>query len=579
MTAKTGRAVEVDVPLEQKIYHKPVLKKSADASTPDVLEHVDEAQLGGQKYAYNGRDYHFRVKAARGYRITEYPTEAYVYVNDTLIFEDPITPDANRQFTIFGSELTHTLHPELAALDKATLDALALSNTDYADWTGSTQPNSDGYRGYNIDIRFDRFATEELEYIVEGVTNDGGYVTYAKDDGEDDCDITETDEKDPREYIMVQTRNSKNALGGPNHNTGTFTFTGNGDNIVERVFINGLEVDTYNDLHSFTYTFGEVDMDNNITVLFWDGEHPSTDKVMTIVVGDYGFADVTSPVAATGDDALMCTRRTYLNPTGNLVFTTRPAGDAYKLYKVERELEGEPRENVTNSNPDYEDLEDVEEWDFPTLEDSATYRYDKLMESMAFGAIFVEKTYKVEGYIDLGQRSNLSDAIGPRTGATVTFVRLNADGTEKAKQVPFKTVSTAARHDSTFTIDLPAGKWNVYVTKQGYVTYEITGFELTAPDPEDKVTYFANKQTVVPFIGSTREGKMITLQDAANVKSGLRPGVNLTVYNQADVDNDGQTLALDLAYVWHNFNECVIIQEYSDFEARGSYMVDEATNP
>ena len=683
VTAKTGRAVEVDVPLEQKIYHKPVLKKSADASTPDVLELVDEAQLGGQKYAYNGRDYHFRVKAARGYRITEYPTEAYVYVNDTLIFEDPITPDANRQFTISGSELTHALHPELAALDKATLDALALSNTDYADWTGSTQPNSDGYRGYNIDIRFDRFATEELEYIVEGVTNDGGYVTYAKDDGEDDCEITETDEKDPREYIMVQTRNSKNALGGPNHNTGTFTFTGNGDNIVERVFINGLEVDTYNDLHSFTYTFGEVDMDNNITVLFWDGVNPSDDKLMTLVVGEFGFADVIKPEAETD---VMLTRRVYLNPTENLEFETH-AMIGFELYKVEKEsgsteerseinpvssrtvekVEDEHTYNiaydkfsvspptdeeknvtvyVTFKNPDapmtpnlfvksyvsygkgtvdpagiliyckwdtveidltadkpedgtvwlvksvmvsdYYDIDNAKEFEYDKpLADYKLYRWDTLEKDMAFGAVFMEKAFPVKGYVDLDQNTDNLTLGAPRSGAVVKFVRLDEQGNEIAKQPLFMTTSAELRKDALFEIELPAGKWNVYVTKQGYLTYKLTDFTMAEPalldaeKGEYAVTLFGKNTSgaepevwhVVPYIGSTLVGKMITLTDAANVKSGWRAGVNDTVFNMADVTNNGEVNTDDMTFVMFNFNKRLVTQPYSDFAEKGSSSV------
>ena len=668
--AEQAKVTEVEVPMEQKVYHKPVLKKDGAGSE---LELVTDAELGGQKYAYNNRQYHFRVKAAKGYKITKYPTKADVYVTDkdgnTVTLYENLGPNEYGLFTLGSQYMNPSAYSVLEALDDETLTALKTNDAQgYGDWIGP-QPDDEGYRGYNIVIKFDEYEAVELEYIVEGVTNDLGHVTYEPQESATVCTPktqTDNDTDGAYEYIMVQTKNSEN--GGPLHMTGTFTFTGDGDNVVEAVYINGLEVDTYDDLHEFSYTFGEVDMDNNITVLFWDGVNPTDDTVMTLVVGEYGFADTVTPVA---EEDIMLTRRVYLNPSADLEFDAHPM-NGYELWSVEKEANGEriavtddPNYKISTSqkevdghsidftrykvskptagekninvyvtfkHPDavrtpnlfvksyvrtgtgvadpagiliysrndtveiglstkpddtwlvkgeviseFENLDNVTgTYDFPTQEKNNVYRYDTLTDSIGLGAVFVEKGYPVEGYIDLGQDGTASvDKI--LTGATVRFVRLDDEGiAELPKTAEYVTLSQKLRHNSLFHVDLPAGHWNVYVTKQGYVQYKITDFVMTAPANETDITQFGLsddgtvQHQIVPYIGSTKTGTTISLTDASGVKSGMRSGLSAIQKAKADVDNDDNVTAVDLAYVWFNYNRYAFEQPYSDFKTRGS---------
>ena len=656
ITTETGKATNVEVPLEKKIYHKPVLSHMNEQQ----LEIIRNADIGGEKYAYNNRDYHFRIKGAKGYRIVEYPTYALVTIGDKVI-EQRIDPDDSGLFTVPAEILNQApfTYDELTTL-KAT------EGSGYEDWSGA-QPDSDGYRSYNVVVQFDHFKVEEIEYIVEGSTNAGGTVTYDPSVPFADGRPAEVAEND---YVRVRTQKEiKDQTTGTieqerNQKTGTFTFAANDGYVIERVYINGLQINTYNDTKGFTYSFGEVDMDNSIVVLFYDGNTPSTDKLLTLVVGDFGFADVDKPVEEKGDNGVMFSRRVYLNPQTNLEFSTHTINDeVYELYKVEKEtvsanqtvseriditqsavggsysIASEEAKNVvvyvtfrnksaeTNITPTlfvksyvyegqgvmdpcgiliynkydspeftlkpdtdgswlakgvmlspFENLDITEEND--TLSAENVFRYDSLTESIGVGAIFVEKGYKVQGLVDLGQASGLTtDA--PRAGATVTFVRLE-NGAEKAKQVPYVTTTNAKRNNAVFNIDLPAGDWNVYVTKPGLATYKLTNYHLDKPADDDTITYFGGSQdrVVVPYIGSTVNGKTISLQDAANVKSGWRDNVNAVVKNMANVDDDEAGVTYrDLVYVIKNYNKRQITQEYSDFADNGSKSVKQITYP
>ncbi|MBR0088493.1 MAG: hypothetical protein IJP94_01500, partial [Clostridia bacterium] len=328
--AETGKATEVEVLLEKKIYHDTEIK-GYGAQTLDLVKSAD---LGGERYAYNNRDFHFRIKGAKGYRIVEYPTYALVTIGDKVI-ERRIDPDDSGLFTVPAEILNQApfTYDELTTL-KAT------EGSGYEDWSGA-QPDSDGYRSYNVVVQFDHFKVEEIEYIVEGSTNAGGTVTYDPSVPFADGRPAEVAEND---YVRVRTQKEiKDQTTGTieqerNRKTGTFTFAANDGYVIERVYINGLQINTYNDTKGFTYSFGEVDMDNSIVVLFYDGNTPSTDKLITLVVGDFGFADVDKPVEEKGDNGVMFSRRVYLNPQTNLEFSTHTINDeVYELYKVEKE--------------------------------------------------------------------------------------------------------------------------------------------------------------------------------------------------------------------------------------------------
>ena len=182
--------------------------------------------------------------------------------------------------------------------------------------------------------------------------------------------------------------------------------------------------------------------------------------------------------------------------------------------------------------------------------------------------------------------------IFPVRGATVKFVRLvESDDdpdvfVEKEKQVPFTADSSASRNNSTFSVELPAGKWNVYVSKQGYVTYKLTEFDMPEMSDDNDVYKFGTpdgtsgtQQKVVPYIGSALTGNSISLTDAAYVKSGMQGGVTKTVFEMADVDNNNDVNYKDLAYVWKNYNQRLVSQEYNDFKVSGCVSVPQMTEP
>ena len=637
VSAETGKVTDVEVSLEKKIYHKAQVVDNASSLTL-----VEDADLGGEKYAYNGQDYHFRIKGAKGFRIKSYPKFAYVSIGDenaeNRVVELELEHDKNGLFTLKAEKIAQH------ALSRQYMED-TLGYTDVED-----QPDDEGFRSYNIVIHFSEYEVIELEYDVEGMTNNLGYVTYAPDEGENDCLMTDHADKDDDgndEYIVVHTHNSERE-GGRNHSTGTFTFKAKGDNVVEKVYINGLLIDTYNGEKEFSYTFGTVDMDSSIIVMFWDGVTPSNDTVMTLVVGEYGSVDVSSPEV---DKDVSLTRRVYLNPTANLEFKAKAINEDYTLCSVEKANEGFARIDITQSADDdgkysippvtgesvtvyvtfrnvdvdrtpnvfvksyvydgkgvinpagiliytmhdtpelllttdeddnwrakgvmispFEKLNEVNEWDFDSILKSNTYRHESLTGDIAIGAIFVEKAYKLQGIVDLSQRSQVTEA-DPKTGALVTFKRLE-NGVEVEKQVPVKATTTAARTGAVFTAELPAGDWNVYITKQGYATYKITNFPFNPDGNEETYKFGVSdggvQQTVVPYIGAAVSGESITLSDAAAIKSGLRKDVSDSIHTIADVDNDNYVTYKDMTYVMNNFNKWMIIQEYETFRNSGS---------
>ena len=638
--AKTGKVTDETVYLDKKIYHAAVV----GAEDKQYLEIAPDNYYSGGRYAYNGRDFEFRARSARGFKITDYPSTAEVIIYDTdgvtvLKKVSDITADsATGVFTLKGENLDQR---ELSAVELGTLKNTA--NSGYEDWNGAQPDTADGYRSFNIVINFNDFEVEELEYTVEGMTNGLGHVTYAATPDGSVPQITDTTGMEVNDVESIAAKTIKKDGETPsNHLTGTFTFTGDEENyIVEKVYINGIEIDGYADLHEFSYSFGSVNSDNSIAVLFWDGETPSSDSLITLVVGEYGEVNVTSPDNMTG---LTNTKHTFLNKD-SVVFNTTPENDNYVLDSVVKELDGEQynitmsanggaytvnkaaKKNVTvyvtfrNAKADasptlfvksyvnvgegsispagiqivrmydslefnlaaitkgswmaggvtvspYNDLSSGEKYNFDTLDKNNTYRFDSVTESIAVGANFVEKAYPVSGKVDLSQNSNVTQT-DPKTGATLTFVRLDSNGNENLKVAKYVTTTTAKRKDATFTVDLPAGEWNVYVTKPGYITYVITDYEF---DPSVS-SNFGEGKTVVTYVGSTETGTTIALNDAANVKSGMRAGVSETIFNRADVDNNGLVEVRDITYVLKNFGKQMIKQSYSDFCENGSNMI------
>lgn len=319
----------------------------------------------------------------------------------------------------------------------------------------------------------------------------------------------------PEHDIKVRTTKSdKTNSISANHKTGTFTFNADAGYYVERVYINGLRTDIYDDLTTFTYTFGDVDMDCSIIVMFWDGEHPSTDTILTLVVGDYGFADVSSPTAYAEND-IMCTRRTYLNPTENLEFTTHAFSEGHELYKIEKEIEGESRVDITGIN-------DGGKYSVAPVEAKNVITYVTFKNKQAE----ITPTLFVKSYVYSGQ--------GVADPAGILIYNI------------FDSVE----------IDLIADAENSWLAR---------GVMLS---PYEDLTNTSEYEFDEKLAKNTYRYDSLT--DAAYVKSGMRGGVTQTVFDKADVDNNKSADHVDLAYVWFNYNQRQTEQTYSDFCENGS---------
>ncbi|MBQ3462524.1 MAG: carboxypeptidase regulatory-like domain-containing protein, partial [Clostridia bacterium] len=324
VTVQPKVAKNIEVELEKKIYHVPEVKGVGGGESP--LELVTNMDLGGERYGYNGRDFHFRAKAAPGYTIDTYPTQATVvigienedgYETTTII----LTEDDDHMFTLDKSFLHQ------AELEKSKLATLyGGSEDDY------TQPNENGYRSYNIEITFDKYRADEKALEVRGIAGEHGTVAY--DNGNPADSMAATEVTADHEYVVSGIVPGKTGY----EQTGTFTFTADTDNdyMVEKVFINGVQTHKYDNKDSFTYSFDKPETDCSIIVTFWDGVNPSGDSIITLIVGDYGAVNVTEPEEK-AETGVRETTRTYLNPD-KVEFKTVP-DTGYQLYAVKTQIE------------------------------------------------------------------------------------------------------------------------------------------------------------------------------------------------------------------------------------------------
>ena len=642
VTVTPNVAKNVDVPMDLRIYHVPEV-------LGDTLTLTGKGDLAGERFGYNGHDFHFRVKAAPGYKIETYPTKATVTIGEEGeegYYQGEITPNDDKLFIIEGEHLNQ---PAILGDDN-------LQRVFGEGWDQFRQPNEDGYRSYNIKIEFDRFVAVPIDLNVTALAGTNGKVSY-DGTGSDFADVTETITADHEYKIggIAPDDESKNTVGKFTFSGDTYTAEVDGEEKelqyqVDKVFINGVQVHDYDNETQFEYIVGDVKQDTDIAVTFWDGVTHSSDSVMTLVVGDYGEADVTAPVV---DEDIRLTRRTYLNPE-HLTFAAVPDA-GYELYSIRTQLDDElpveydisgvdkkvnneftfdpvagrsKKVYVTFKNQLAEitptvfvksyvesgsgtitpfgllvyniydtvtlDLAaDTEnKWDvsgvkvspygkndegtvrsFPEIKTTNQYVIDSIQTDTEVGAIFEEHKYTVTGKVDLSQGKDLwsggGDGYGDvMSGATVTFYRtgdVNGEALDDEMAIP--TVTTANRTEAVFTAAIPAGTWKVVVSKQGYVNYIITGYLLnpaTDPAEGDAIQFAENNKVITPVIGSTTDGKAVSLIDAAGVRSGMRDNITNAAKAKADVDNNGTPDTLDMAFVLANFGARTTYVKYND---------------
>lgn len=193
------------------------------------------------------------------------------------------------------------------------------------------------------------------------------------------------------------------------------------------------------------------------------------------------------------------------------------------------------------------------------------YTVTNILTDTKVGAVFTETAYKVTGHVDLSQASSIAlNTI--LTGAKVKCERIDPTTGDVNMTLP-EVVTTGSRADSTFTVEMPAGVWNITVSKQGYVTYQITGFEVGGND--ENITFGLKEgsttpKKITPYIGNaTGNGKAVSLLDFAIISNGLRANANETIKSQGDVNDDGVNDINDVTYEKKNYGRRASTRDYT----------------
>lgn len=593
----------VNLIMLEKVYHETIVRDSEASNPADpTATKVPNVDLGGEKFAYNGRDYHFTIKPAEGYKYDgEAPSSVDVYVKNVETDEyDKFTANfdtANNVYVLDGDNITGLKNEPITA-------------------------DENGFKSSDIYVAIDasKIVPGDDIYTVEAFAGQNGKVTYEANSS------APTQTADPNTESQITVSNI-----APNEDSGEFTFTANEGYKVEKVLINGVAVETYKDKESFTYKFEDVTADSSIAVTFWDGKTPSTDSFITLVVGDKGSVDVSSPSAVTG---IKNERKVfYFASNGSVEFTATPIADHVVNKVVKKDGNGDETEvslssekyTVTSAagedvvvyvsfkHKDADDtanvfvtsyvhsgegtitpvgeliynkydsptftmtrsdgymltgvmLNDTNEVKFGSQQATGTYTLNSLIKNTKIGAIFSEEAYGVQGIIDFSQAGAESGvlssvALASNTGATVKFVRVG-------DQMTITTVSSNSRQNSTFTAQVPSGTWTVTVSKPGYLNYVIQKFVVA--DNAGTIYFGDNEGTtpkpIVPLIGDTTgKGSVVSLEDAGVVSSAFRSGANETITQRADVDDSGAADITDMTFVKANYSKRQVKTTYDAF--------------
>ena len=210
------------------------------------------------------------------------------------------------------------------------------------------------------------------------------------------------------------------------------------------------------------------------------------------------------------------------------------------------------------------------------------------------GTTVVGYSFKDGTSYHLNMTIQYTPSVTPGSAATVTFTRA-ADGVKVVYgpgQVGAYRLDKPTGNTATYDFELPAGTWNIAVTKNGYLDYTITGFVIAASEGnvtagfdgsmDTKVeTGVEGKGTVITFgqkttesaarkvaltIGdATWDGKIIALNDIAQVANGLVATATAGQKERADMDESGSVLTSDMTYVVDAYGARSVQQSYQKF--------------
>ncbi len=581
------------VTLQSKTYHDVVLKMSGTDGHDEEAEKY-AVNLGADR-AYNGTDYVFNIRPKPGYQFNR-PAQLTFSIDGVEGTHTATFDTEKNAYVIKGTDITG-LSDSMTEPDEYGFRAGDLTITlAFSDSTGSADINP---------------SPADKTYTVTATAGTNGKVDYST---ETDGDKTASGNADKMSATGPDSINVSGIKSG--EHSGKFTFTADDGYLIDKVYINGSEAAGYRDLRSFSYQFTDIDSDRNITVTFGlDGGNghsiDSEDTLLTVVVGDRGSLTISSPSTIQGTIPSN-TSRTYLiqnagDATTVMYGTQADQGyvkDKYYFNGVEWGTEAitvpKGKHSVLmvsfklSSGPSFTvfvnafvesgqgdivppgitsySIGTCPRYDLTADNDlvvggitvdgvmqdltgnikSYQHRMDPLTKNTDLGAIFSEVGYKVTGKIDLAEgKSTLTSGAQvdpPNTGAVVSFVR-ESDG----YRAPSITTTNTARKIE-FETELPIGSWTVTVSKDGYLDYIITEFEVTAKEDGQANEISPGTLYITPLIGDASHDKSyVTLEDVGLIANGLMTGSSPASKVRANVNDDLVTNVDDMYFAKRNY--------------------------
>lgn len=243
----------------------------------------------------------------------------------------------------------------------------------------------------------------------------------------------------------------------------------------------------------------------------------------------------------------------------------------------------EPGGTLTDVTPD----PDVDTSFVPTT--SYTYSTPNLKAGTTVVGVSFKKD-ATEYFVMLGVEYAVVSATGSPTAATITFTDTGDGsqivyGPDQLGAYKLQAPATAGvKKVEEYKLSIPAGTYNVTVTKKGYLNYTVTDFKITDGVPptagssdsavmtlvetnvgadNETIIYFGaksgesantSKAIAITLGDATWDGKLIALDDIAQVANGLQSGgATAGQKKRADLDESGTPAAEDMSYVIQNY--------------------------
>lgn len=274
-------------------------------------------------------------------------------------------------------------------------------------------------------------------------------------------------------------------------------------------------------------------------------------------------------VNRTGNGGTVPTGQTIQN-VGLPATVTVSADSGYKLSGLDLT---EPGSAIQNVMPTGDTIANPYVYTTPNLKAGTTVVGASFQKDGTYHNVKIRVEYMASG--------------GNVTAATLTFTDSTGD---QIVYGPDKTGVYQLQNPMNNTVDYEVSlleeTYTVTVSKKGYLTYTITGFQITdtgagdSADASVKATvtdgtiYFgqkdgtdesATKAIKIVLGDATWDGKLIGLDDIAQIANGLQAGASAGQKKRADLDESGSVVAADMSYVVNSYGKRGAKQTYADF--------------